>query len=165
MVGKQNQKLNIKQRSSCAVGTVFNDLFRQMGMSFAVSFLMKVAELPPYQVGLAMLIMQGTDAFISPINGYLSDQVKIPFAANKMGRRKAWHLVGAILLAVGVPLLFNRCLFCSANTEETWQPLVYYGFALVLIALGYNMMEITHLAIISTVTDTFRELTAVNSLR
>ena len=165
MACKQNQKLNVKQRLSCAVGTVFNDLYRQLGMSFAVSFLMKVAGLPPSEVGAALLIQQGTDALFSPISGHLGDHVKIPFLSNKMGRRKSWHFTGAILLAVGTPLLFNRCLLCSENTKETWQPLVYYGFPLVLIAVGYNIMEINHLAIISAVTDTFRELTAVNSLR
>ena len=157
--------MNAKQRFSCGLGNVFNDLLRQLIMSFAISFLMKVAELPPSQAGIALLIAQLTDALSSPINGHLGDKVNIPFVTKKMGRRKSWHFVGTMMMAIGLPLLFNRCLLCIQYREANWLPLTYYGCVSFVVCIAYNMIEINHLSIISSVTDTVREATALNAVR
>ena len=162
---KLKKKMNARQRLSCAMGNLLNDIVRQTGMSFEILFFMKVVELSPWQAGMILLIGQCTDAFISPINGYLGDHVKIPFLSNKMGLRKSWHFIGTILMAIAFPLVFNRCLLCSEYRDATWLPFAYYGTIMAAINVAYNIVEINHLSIISVVTDTKREATALNALK
>ena len=162
---KRKPKLNIKQRFSFGVGNVFNDIFRQLYMSFIIAFLMQVVGLPASNAGLALLIGQSTDAFVSPITGYLSDRVRIPFISKKMGCRKSWHLVGTILMAVTLPLLFNECFLCSQHQGVSWLPLVYYACLVAAVSTAYNLVEISHLSIIVTATKTIEEGTAVNAIR
>lgn len=162
---KPKQKMNAKQRFLCAMGNLLNDVYRQTAMSFELLFFMKVVELSPWQAGMVLLIGQCTDAFISPINGYLGDHVKIPFLSSKMGLRKSWHFIGTILMAIAFPLVFNRCLLCTEYRDATWLPFAYYGTIMAAINVAYNILEINRLSIISVVTDTKREATALNALK
>ncbi|XP_068692743.1 uncharacterized protein [Montipora foliosa] len=157
--------MELKERFSIAVGTVFNELFRQLLISFTISFLMKVVELTPSQAGTCLLVTQCVDGLSSLLTGHLGDHVKIPFLSKKMGQRKSWHFVGSVLMSIGIPLMFNRCLFCNESGDPTSLPLVYYAFACLLTALGYSVMEINHLAIITIVPETIKEATAVSALR
>ena len=79
MENHQKSKLNIKQRFSCGLGDVLNEISRQMYISFSIIFLMRVIGLSASQARLAMLIGQITDAFTSPITGFLGHRVQIPF--------------------------------------------------------------------------------------
>ena len=162
---KPKQKMNAKQRFFCAMGNLLSDIYRQTAMPFELLFFMKVVELPPWQAGMVLLIGQCTDAFMSPINGYLGDHVKIPFLSNKMGLRKSWHFIGTVLMAVAFPPVFHQCLLCSGYEDATWLPLAYYGTIMALINVAYNMLEINHLSFISAVTDTMREATTLNALK
>lgn len=76
--------MRIKERLSCAVGNVFNDLFRQLGQSYQLFFLMKIVELSPSEAALIILIGQIADASFSPIAGYLGDSANVPFLLRKL---------------------------------------------------------------------------------
>ena len=133
MENQQKSKLNVKQRFSCGFGIVLNEVFRQMYISFSIIFLMQVIGLSASQAGLAMLIGQTTDAFTSPITGFLGDRVRIPFISKKLGRRKSWHLVGTVMMAGGLPLLFNRCLVCNDYQGVSWLKPFYFYCVMVII--------------------------------
>ena len=162
---KPKPNLNIKQRFSFGVGNVLNDIFRQLYISFTIVFLMQVGGLPPSKAGLALLIGQSTDAFLSPITVYLGDRVRIPFISKKLGCRKSWHLMGTVLMAVTLPLMFNQCLLCSQYQGVSWLPLVYYACLVVAVSTAYNLVEINHLSIIITAAETIEEGTAINAIR
>ena len=153
-----------KERFSIAMGTVFNDLFRQLLVSFTISFLMKVVEVTPSHAGICMLVGQCVDGLSSLLAGYLGDHVKIPFLSRKIGQRKSWHFIGSVLMSIGVPLLYNRCLFCNESGDTTWVPLVYYAFAFLITNVAYGTMQINHLAVITIVPETVKEATAVSAL-
>ncbi|XP_073242429.1 uncharacterized protein [Porites lutea] len=165
MERKQKRKLNIKQRFSCGVGSVLNEIFRQMFISFTIIFFMQVIRLPASQAGLALLIGQVSDAILSPVTGYLGDSVQIPVVSKKIGRRKSWHLVGTIMMACGTPLLFNRCLVCTDFPDISWLPAVYYICIVVVVCMSYNIVEINHLSITYSAADTIQEGTALNAIR
>lgn len=154
----------VRERLSCAVGNVFNDIYRQLLFSFVILFFMKVIKLSASHAGLIVLSGQISDALISPLTGYLGDRVQLPFVSKKIGGRKSWHLLATVLMAISVPLLFNRCFLCDGR-DHSWLPLVYYGIFASLIAICYNMVEINHLAYITTVAESVEECTAVNALR
>lgn len=156
--------MRAKERISCAVGNVFNDLYTQLLFSFKIVFFMKVLELSASQAGLIVLIEQVSDALMSPVTGYLGDNVNIPLLSNKIGRRKSWHLVATILMAISIPLLFNECFLCDGR-NQSWLSLVYFGFFSALIGACFNMVEINHLAFITTVAETVEECTALTAMR
>ena len=156
--------MRAKERYSCAVGNVFNDLYSQLLFSFLIIFLMKVVELSASQAGMMILIAQISDAWMSLITGYLGDNVNVPFLSNKIGRRKSWHLVATFLMAIGVPLLFSKCLVCDGG-DQSWLPFVHFGFFSALTGGCFSMVEINHLAFVTNAADKASELTVLNALR
>ena len=67
--------MRARERLTCGVGSVFNDLFRQLIFSFQILFFMNVVQLSASQAGLVVLIGNIADATISPLTGYLGDRV------------------------------------------------------------------------------------------
>ena len=165
MENHQKSKLNIKQRFSYGVGNVLNEIPLYMYLSFSIIFLMQVIGLSASQAGLAMLIGQITDAFTSPITGFLGDRVQIPFISKKLGRRKSWHLVGTVMMAGGFPLLFNRCLVCNDYQGVSWLQPFYYYCIMVIINAACNILEINHLSITFTAAGTVQEGAALTAIR
>ena len=163
--GDQKKGLNIKQRLSCGVGHVFNDLFRHLYMSFEIVFLMQVVELPAFQAGMILLITQVVEAFFSLLIGYLCDRVDIPLISKRMGRRKSWHLAGTLLMALTLPFLYNKCLLCSNHKAVGWAQFAYYVCISVAGNVSFSVVEINHLSVISAVTRTLQEGMAVNAIR
>jgi len=156
--------MRARERLSCGVGNVFNDLYRQLLCSFEILFFMNVVQLSSSQEGLVVLMGQIADATISPLTGYLGDGVNVPLLSSKIGRRKSWHLVATAIMTISFPLLINRCFLCD-NKDQRWLPLVYFGFLSAMTNLCYNMVEINHLTFISTVTEKVEECTALSAVR
>ena len=156
--------MRARERLSCAVGNVFNDLYIQLLYSFEILFFMKVLELSASQAGLMVLIGELSDASMSLIAGYLGDKVNVPFLSNKIGRPKSWYLVATFLMAIGVPLLFNKCFLCDGR-DQSWLPLVYFGFFSALVKMCFNMVEINHLAFVTNVAEKVSEFTALVAMR
>jgi len=152
------------ERLSCAVGNVFNDTYTQLLFSFAILFYMKVLELSASQAGLIVLIGELSDAAMSLISGYLGDNVNVPVLSNKIGRRKSWHLLATFLMAICVPLLFNKCFLCDGR-DQSWLPLVYFGLLSALVKICFNMVAINHLAFVTDVAEKVSEFTAVVAVR
>ena len=128
--------MRARERLSCGVGNVFNDLYRQLLCSFEILFFMNVVQLSASQAGLVVLIGQIADATISPLTGYLGDGVNVPLLSSKTGRRKSWHLVATAIMTISFPLLINRCFLCD-NKDQRWLPLVYFGFLSAMTNLCY----------------------------
>ena len=156
--------MRAKERLSCAVGNVFNDIYTQLLFSFEILFFMKVVELSASEAGLIVLIGEISEALVSLITGYLGDYINVPFLSNKIGRRKSWHLLATFVMAISVPLLFNKCFLCDGRSQS-WLPLVYYGFFSALVNICFNMVEINHLAFVTNVVGKVSEFTALIALR
>jgi len=101
---------------------------------------------------------------MSLISGYLGDNVNVPFLSSKIGRRKSWHVVATILMAICVPLLFDKCFLCDRQ-DQSWLPLVYFGLLSALVKMCYSMISINHLAFISNVAEKVSEFTALITMR
>ena len=125
---------------------------------------MKVVELSASQAGLIVLIGEISEALVSLITGYLGDYINVPFLSNKIGRRKSWHLLATFVMAIGIPLLFNKCFLCDGR-DQSWIPLVYFGFFSALVNICFNMVEINHLAFVTNVAEKVSEFTALIAVR
>ena len=159
-----NTQMSLGRRLACCTGHTINELLKQVFFSFMLIFLVKVIELPGVQVGLIFLIGQVVDGFLNLLVGYCSDNVFLPGLGHCLGRRKAWHMVGTIAIAVFTPLMFTRCLICSEDSSLSLK-VVYYTTTNCLIAAAYALIDIGHLAIISDLSKTQDECIALNSLR
>ena len=157
-------RMRARERISCSVGNVFNDIYEHLLFSFEIVFFMKVLELSASEAGLIVVIGQVSDSLTSPISGYLGDNVNVPFLSNKIGRRKSWHLVATVLMAISIPLLFNECFLCDGRVPSRFS-LAYFGFFSALINSCFNGVEINHLAFTTTVAENVKEFTTVTALR
>ena len=147
----------------CAAGSIFNDLCKRM-FSFCLLFFMEVMELSAADTGLIILIGQVVDSLASVISGYLGDMVKVPVLSQKIGMRKSWHLMATVFMGIVVPLCVNRCILCSGS-HQTWLPTVYYGFLYSLYNMCFSVVEINHLAFITTSAVSVEELTDLSAIR
>ena len=154
----------LRQKLSCAAGHVLNDLFLQMAISFQLVYYIKVAGLPGGQAGWIMLVALAVNAFTAPLAGYCSDRITIPLISRAVGKRKAWHLIGVILMTIFFPLLFTRCLICH-DTSPQWVKLAYYMVIVILINMAFPNLDIGHLSIISVVAKNQEESVELNVLR
>ena len=156
--------MRARERLSCAVGNVFTDLYTQLLFSYQIVFFMKVLEFSASQAGLIVLIGELSDAAMSLISGYLGDNVNVPFLSSKIGRRKSWHLLGTFFMAIGVPLLFNKCFLCDGR-DQSWLPLVYFGSFSALVKICYGVVAINHLAFLTSAAEKVSEFTALVAMR
>ena len=111
--------MRARERLSCAVGNVFNDIYTQLLFSFEILFFMKVLELSASQAGLLVLIGEISEALVSLIPEYLGHYINVPFQSSKIGRRKSWHLLATFLMVIGIPFLFNECFLCDGRDQNT----------------------------------------------
>ena len=148
----------------CAAGSIFHDLCRCMFSFFSLLFFMEVVDLSAADAGLIILIGQIVDALTSIISGYLGDMVKVPVLSQKIGMRKSWHLMATVFMGIVVPLCVNRCILCSGS-HQTWLPTVYYGFLYSLYNMCFSVVEINHLAFITTSAVSVEELTDLSAIR
>ena len=161
---KRKEKSSVLQRLCCGTGHVLNDLFRQMGASFQLIFLMKVAGLSGSQTGLIMLLGQATAGVVGPLVGYCSDRLTLPLISRPLGKRKAWHLLGVILMAVFFPLEFTRCFLCQESSPQ-WVKVAYYATITMCICAAFPLIDIGHLSIISVIAKNQEEAVWLNVLR
>ena len=159
-----NKKTPLIQKLCCGTGHIMNDVWRQMFFSFSLIFLIKVAGLSGKEGGFILLLCQIVDSLTGPLVGYCSDNVALPLLARCLGRRKAWHLIGTILMAILFPVMYTRCFICG-ETSPQWVKFGYYAIILAFMNVAFSAIDIGHLSIISVVAKNQEECIALNVLR
>ena len=157
------RKTPLARKFACGVGNVVNDLFRGMAFSYILIFMMKVAGLTATQAGLIVLVCQFTDSFMGPVVGYCSDKLSIPLLVRCVGRRKAWHLVGTILMVMCLSLMFTRCLVCSDSSDRL--RFAYHAILFMILNVAFPAVDVGHLSIIAVVAKNQDECVTLNTLR
>jgi len=82
----------------------------------------------------------------------------------RYGRRKSWHLLGSICVAVSFPFIFLPCLPCSSETSSVFR-LLYFLFFVVLFQFGWAATQISHLALITDLTGCEDKRTSLTAIR
>lgn len=150
-------KLN--QKLLYGLGHMYNDLCAAMWFSYMMLFFQAVLEMRAVVSGAMMLLGQVVDALATPVIGILAD---------KYSTKKIWHLLGCVLVTCTFPLLFVRCWNCwVSNTAEYlkwWMPL-YYSVLIIIFQIGWAIVQISHLAIIPSITDSLQIRSELTSIR
>ena len=87
--------------------------------------------LPLAVLGTMLFLGRMTDIITDPIIGTLSDRTRL-----KSGRRKVWILAGAVVMLLGVHMLFDPVSPVGVWYFMIWLSVVFLGFT--LIALPYQ---------------------------
>lgn len=96
------------------------------------------AQLSLVAIGTILVAMRVLDAVIDPAIGYLSDATR-----SRLGPRKPWMIAGALLCSLGVWIAFNP----SPSSGY-----LHFAIGYFLLVVGYSMVEIPHMALVSDLT-------------
>lgn len=154
----------LRMRLSRGVGSLFNEFWRQMALSFGLVFYTKVVGLSNSQAGLILAVGQVTALISTIIFGYLCDKVDVPFLSARLGRKKTWHLFSTVSLAPLLLMAFSRCFACTDSTS-TWVAFAYFICGYGGATFMYGATEMAHLSLISVISESQDEAIILNSLR
>ncbi|XP_052795228.1 major facilitator superfamily domain-containing protein 12-like isoform X2 [Mya arenaria] len=158
--GKGGGRLSMGQKFAYSVGHVLNDLTASMWFSYMIIYFHQVKSFNNGLAGDLVLIGQISDAIFTPFIGYESDRVKGCF---NMGKRKTWHFIGTLCVALSFPFLFVGCITCD-DAQDIPQ-FMYYAPFVVIFQFGWAATQINHLSLIPDLTDCQNERTGLNGSR
>ena len=151
--------LTWKTKICYGVGHVLNDLCASMWFTYLLVYLHKVVKFSNAAAGTLLLIGQIADAICTPIVGIESDRT----GRFQYGRRKIWHLVGVISVALSFPFVFNLCLGCE--NSKPWSKFIYYAPFIAIFQFGWAASQISHLSLIPELTTDDNEKCGLNAIR
>ena len=157
------RQLHWARKLSYGVGHVFNDLAASMWFTYLILFYHKVIELDNALAGTLLLIGQIVDGLATPVIGYLCDIT--PFWYLGFGRRKIWHLIGTILVAMSLFFFWHKCLPCAATHAPLGWQIVWYAVFIAIFQFGWASVQISHLSLIPELTDDESERVGLNAIR
>ena len=158
-VKKPPHHLSLFRKLAYGVGHVFNDMCASMWFTYLLVFFHFVVRLNNTYAGLLLLIGQIADASATPIIGFLCDKTR-----TRYGRRKTWHLIGTILVAVSLFFFWHTCLFCNDGTP-LWLKIIYFAVPISIFQFGWASVQISHLSLIPELTSDESERVGLNAIR
>ena len=72
--------------------------------------------------------------------------------------------VGTLAVSVSFPLIFLRCFACGDNADM-WGHLMYYSPFIAIFQFGWASTQISHMSLMSQLTQDQSEQTELNGLR
>uniref|UniRef100_T2MBB1 Uncharacterized MFS-type transporter C19orf28 n=1 Tax=Hydra vulgaris TaxID=6087 RepID=T2MBB1_HYDVU len=142
------------------VGHVLNDLTAAMWFSYMLIFMHKVVAFTNVNAGFIILAGQIADALATTFVGYQSDTT----VNVKYGRRKIWHLLGVICVAISFPFIFSLCISNCANSSPS-SLMIYYIPFVVIFQFGWASTQISHLSLIPEITTCEQGKVELNAYR
>ena len=156
---KTPHHLPFYRKLAYGVGHVFNDMCASMWFTYLLVFFHFVIRLENVYAGLLLLIGQVADAAATPIIGFLCDKTR-----TRYGRRKTWHLLGTILVAISLFFFWHNCLFCNHSTP-LGLIIFYFAIPIIIFQFGWASVQISHLSLIPELTSDESERVGLNAIR
>ncbi|KAM7378752.1 hypothetical protein PAMP_004351 [Pampus punctatissimus] len=135
------RSLPVLQRLSYAMGHFLNDLCASMWFTYLLVYYHSVLGFQNTYAGVLLLVGQIADGICTPLIGYESDRA--PGCGN-YGKRKSWHLVGTLSVALSFAFIFNQCLDCDYLTPQ-WASMIYFIPFIIIFQFGWAATQISHL--------------------
>ena len=151
--------LPLYRKIAYGVGHVFNDMCASMWFTYLLVFFHFVVRLNNAYAGLLLLIGQIADAAATPIIGYLCDHTR-----TRYGRRKTWHLIGTVLVAISLFFFWHTCIGCTSSTPLGLM-IFYFAIPICIFQFGWASVQISHLSLIPELTDDASERVGLNAIR
>ncbi|XP_048584025.1 major facilitator superfamily domain-containing protein 12 isoform X2 [Nematostella vectensis] len=138
-------ELSWRCKFSYSSGHVLNDLCAGLWFTYLLIFLNKVALFTSSNSGTLLLIGQLVDACVTPFVAMDIDRI----GNWRYGRRKVWHLIGSLMVAVTFPFIFSPCLGCLYSKQ--WAKFFYYVPFIFIMQVGWGITQISHLSLIPVI--------------
>ena len=100
---------------------------------------------------------QIADGISTVFVGIYSDSGDDFWLCNRMGQRKAWHLIGCVCVFFSFPFIFSS--FAAINDTHEYAQLFYYAMFVVIFQFGWAATQISHLAAIPDLAENQNERT------
>lgn len=152
--------LTLKTKIFYSVGHVYNDLCASVWFSYTLLYFK--LHFNDTVAGILLLLGQVADAIATPLIGYGSDQ-NYQIKLYSYGRRKIWHLLGTVCVAISFPFIFNTCFVCNDN--KFWIKFVYYGTMIILFQIGWAAVQVSHVSLITDLTNVSSQRVGLNAYR
>lgn len=131
------KKLSFKEKYSYGIGALGKDLVYAIVASYLMFYFTDVVGLNPAFVGTLFLGARMWDAFNDPMMGMVVDNTR-----TKFGKFRPWILIGTILNAVILILLFKETSLTGTSLY------VYYSIMYILWGMTYTIMDIPYWSMI-----------------
>ena len=122
---------------------------------FLNTFLLEVAELPPFSAALVLLVAQVADAVLDPVIGRLSDKTR-----TRIGRRRPW-LIGASIPGA----LVYIALWQVPGEQGNAFLLYYYIGVTVLVTAVHTAVAVPYASLTTELSDDYDERTSLTMWR
>ncbi|MBP01814.1 MAG: hypothetical protein CMM25_03245 [Rhodospirillaceae bacterium] len=137
------------------VGSLGMAIMYALVSTFALSFMVNHLSIAAGFAGLLIGLTKIYDGFTDPLMGIISDKTH-----TRIGRRRPYLLLGAILLSLSMFLMFNVPDSIAKNS-----PAIYMCFVLLLYATGYTVFNVPYLAMTAEMTNGYHERARLMSFR
>ncbi|XP_074649966.1 major facilitator superfamily domain-containing protein 12-like [Tubulanus polymorphus] len=154
-------KLPFIRKLSYSVGHVMNDLCASMWFSYLLVYYHNIVQFSNNMAGYIMLLGQIADAISTPLVGYEADHTEKGFCG--YSKRKSWHLIGTLSVALSFPFIYNLCITCE--NAPNWSQFIYYAPFVVIFQFGWATTQISHLSLIPVLTPYEEERVELNAMR
>ncbi|XP_042229849.1 major facilitator superfamily domain-containing protein 12-like isoform X2 [Homarus americanus] len=155
--------LSVRIRFGYGVGHVLNDLCSAMWFTYLLIYFHHVLLFNNTLSGLVLLIGQVADALSTPFVGREADRTDDLAFCTRYGRRKTWHLLGTFCVVIAFPFIFLGCFGCFY--ADDWAQVIYYTPFVIIFQFGWASTQISHLALIPTITQDPNDRTELNAIR
>lgn len=155
------EKLNRKTKLFYSFGHVYNDLCASIWFSYTLLYFK--LSFDDTTAGLLLFLGQVADAISTPLIGYFSDKNFQGTVFGRYGRRKIWHLIGSVFVTASFPFIFNSCVLCSVS--KPWEKFLYYSIFITLFQFGWAAVQVSHVSLITDLTNISSERVELNSYR
>lgn len=154
-MNEQRARLPAGIKAGWAIGELAVATYVGLTIAFLLFYATQALGVSPWLAGLMLLIPRLWDAFTDPLMGVISDRTR-----SKMGRRRPYLLVGAILLGLSIVGLF----WGPTNASEIAKALHILGFYF-LASTAITIFDVPYSSMAAEMTDDYRERTSLTGYK
>lgn len=151
---RNSQKLTTGAKLSYALGAVGKDMVYMLSASYVLYYYQDIIGVSAFAMGIILLAARIFDAFNDPIMGIIVAKTK-----TKWGKFRPWLLIGTILNAVILVLMF-----AAPSKLNSAGLTAYAAFAYILWGVTYTMMDIPYWSMIPAFTEGGKEREGLTTL-
>lgn len=148
-----NNKLSWISKISFGIGAFGKDAVYAIVGTYLMMYLTDYRSVAPAFVGVLFMIARIWDAFNDPFMGMIVDNTK-----SKWGKFRPWILIGTILNAIVLALLFLD------NGIEGKSYLVWCSIFYILWGMTYTIMDIPYWSLVPSLTDDENERNQISAI-
>jgi len=159
----EHQSPTLKNKLGFALGHVMNDMCASMWFTYLLLYFHKVIEFDNIYAGVLLFIGQIADGISTVFVGIYSDSGDDFWLCNRLGQRKAWHLIGCVCVFFSFPFIFSS--FSAITDTHDYAQLFYYAMFVIIFQFGWAATQISHLAAIPDLAENQNERTGLTAWR